>query len=164
MISSAIWNKQARVIFFKRRTKLHEPLGRVLISSKLHEKNHVLLINNIPYMKKIEMVKQRPRTCITQSWENCAIQGSYLVGYINATILALFSIFESPIIHFVCPPPPQILHKPLFSNALGNMQCPQEHLKTIVYAKFGGQTKCIMGNSKIDNCTIPTFCTLFGIN
>ena len=38
--------------------------------------------------------------------------------------------------------PPQILHKrlikPLFSNALGNMQCPQEHLKTIVYAKFGG--------------------------
>ena len=62
------------------------------------------------------------------------------------------------------PPPPQILHKPLFSNALGNMQCPQEHLKTIVYAKFGGQTKCIMGNSKIDNCTIPTFCTLFGIN
>ena len=46
---------------------------------------------------------------------------------------------------------PQILHKPLFSNALGNMQCPQEHLKTIVYAKFGGQTKCIMGNSKIEN-------------
>ena len=45
----------------------------------------------------------------------------------------------------------QILHKPLFSNALGNMQCPQEHLKTIVYAKFGGQTKCIMGNSKIEN-------------
>ena len=40
---------------------------------------------------------------------------------------------------------------PLFSNALGNMQCPQEHLKTIVYATFGRQTKCIMGNSKIDN-------------
>ena len=31
------------------------------------------------------------------------------------------------------------------------MQCPQEHLKTIVYAKFEGQTKCIMGNSKIEN-------------
>ena len=44
-----------------------------------------------------------------------------------------------------------MLQKPLFSNALGNMQCPQEHLKTIVYAKFGGQTKCIMGNSKIEN-------------
>ena len=25
------------------------------------------------------------------------------------------------------------------------------HLKTIVYAKFGGQTKCIIGNSKIEN-------------
>ena len=59
-----------------------------------------------------------------------------------------FSIFEFPIIHLACP---QILHKPLFSNALGNMQCPQEHLKTIIYAKFGGQTKCIMGNSKIEN-------------
>ena len=34
------------------------------------------------------------------------------------------------------------------------MQCPQEHLKTIVYAKFGGQTKCIMGNSKIENAPI----------
>ena len=65
-----------------------------------------------------------------------------------------FSIFEFPIIHFVCP---QILHKPLFSNALGNMQCPQEHLKTIVYAKFGGQTNCIMGNSKIGNAKIYKF-------
>ena len=43
------------------------------------------------------------------------------------------------------------MHKPLFSNALGNMQCPQEHLKTIVYAKFRGQTKCIMVNLKIEN-------------
>ena len=34
--------------------------------------------------------------------------------------------------------PPKILHKLLFSNALGKMLCPQEHLKTIVYAKFGG--------------------------
>ena len=31
------------------------------------------------------------------------------------------------------------------------MQCPQQHLKTIVYAKFGGQTKCIMGNVKMVN-------------
>ena len=31
------------------------------------------------------------------------------------------------------------------------MQCPKKHLKTIVYAKFGGQTKCIMGNLKIEN-------------
>ena len=33
------------------------------------------------------------------------------------------------------------------------MQYSQEHLKTMVYAKFGGQTECIMGNSKIENVT-----------
>ena len=47
---------------------------------------------------------------------------------------------------------PQILHKLLFSNFLGDTAYSQEHLKTIVYAKFGGQTKCIMGNSNIENC------------
>ena len=31
------------------------------------------------------------------------------------------------------------------------MQYSQEHLKTMVYAELGGQTECIMGNSKIDN-------------
>ena len=31
------------------------------------------------------------------------------------------------------------------------MQYSQEHLKTMVYAKLGGQTECIMGNSKIEN-------------
>ena len=31
------------------------------------------------------------------------------------------------------------------------MQYSQEHLKTMVYAEFGGQTECIMGNSKIKN-------------
>ena len=31
------------------------------------------------------------------------------------------------------------------------MQYSQEHLKTMVYAQFGGQTECIMGNSKIEN-------------
>ena len=34
------------------------------------------------------------------------------------------------------------------------MQYSQEHLKTMVYAKFGGQTECIMGNSKIENTLI----------
>ena len=29
------------------------------------------------------------------------------------------------------------------------MQYSQEHLKTMVYAEFGGQTECIMGNWKI---------------
>ena len=31
------------------------------------------------------------------------------------------------------------------------MQYSQEHLKTMVYAKFGRQTECIMGNWKIEN-------------
>ena len=78
----------------------------------------------------------------------------------------LFSIFEFPIIHSVCPPPPQILHKPLFSNAPGSIAFSQEHFKTISYAKFGGQTECIMGNSKIVNgggefsCHVSLFATL----
>ena len=32
------------------------------------------------------------------------------------------------------------------------MQYSQEHLKTMVYAEFGAQTECIMGNWKIENC------------
>ena len=35
------------------------------------------------------------------------------------------------------------------------MQYSQEHLKTMVYAKFGGQTECIMGNWKIENVQLP---------
>ena len=35
------------------------------------------------------------------------------------------------------------------------MQYSQEHLKTMVYAKFGGQTECIMGNWKIENREFP---------
>ena len=31
------------------------------------------------------------------------------------------------------------------------MQYSQEYLKTMVYAKCGGQTECIMGNWKIEN-------------
>ena len=34
------------------------------------------------------------------------------------------------------------------------MQYSQEHLKTMVYAEFGGQTECIMGNWKIENNNI----------
>ena len=34
------------------------------------------------------------------------------------------------------------------------MQYSQEHLKTMVYAEFGGQTECIMGNWKIENRTV----------
>ena len=38
------------------------------------------------------------------------------------------------------------------------MQYSQEHLKTMVYAKFGGQTECIMGNWKIENTPFPYSC------
>ena len=44
------------------------------------------------------------------------------------------TIFESPIIHSVCPPN---LHKLLFSHALGNMKSPQEHLKTTTDENLG---------------------------
>ena len=40
------------------------------------------------------------------------------------------------------------------------MQYSQEHLKTMVYAKFGGQTECIMGNWKIENGTVLSVVTL----
>ena len=38
------------------------------------------------------------------------------------------------------------------------MQYSQEHLKTMVYAEFGGQTECIIGNQKIENYRI--YCQL----
>ena len=31
------------------------------------------------------------------------------------------------------------------------MQYSHQHLKTMVYGKFGGRTECIMGNWKIEN-------------
>ena len=37
------------------------------------------------------------------------------------------------------------------------MQYSQEHLKTMVYAEFGGQTECIMGNWKIENTRLLPF-------
>ena len=43
------------------------------------------------------------------------------------------------------------MHKPLFLNAPGSIAFSQEHVKTISYAKFGGQTECILGNWKIVN-------------
>ena len=43
------------------------------------------------------------------------------------------------------------MHKPWFSYTLGDTAYSQEHLKTMVYAKFGGGgTKCIVGNVKIE--------------
>ena len=56
--------------------------------------------------------------------------------------------------HSVCP------HELLLWNALGNMQTSQEYF-TIVYAKFGGQTECIMDNWKIVNKRLKKVVMLF---
>ena len=64
---------------------------------------------------------------------------------------AEWAILYFPIAHNTLCLPPQILHKPLFLNAPGSIVFSQEHFKTISYAKFGGQTECIMGNWKIVN-------------
>ena len=56
-----------------------------------------------------------------------------------------------PIVHNALCLPPQILHKLLLWNTLGRSAYSQEHSATMVYAKFGGQTECIMGNWKIEN-------------
>ena len=41
------------------------------------------------------------------------------------------------------------------------MQYSKEHLKTMVYAKFGGQTECIMGNWKIENVPVLTLRSIY---
>ena len=41
------------------------------------------------------------------------------------------------------------------------MQYSQEHLKTMVYAEFGGQTECIMGNWKIENVAFTIFALIY---
>ena len=60
--------------------------------------------------------------------------------------LSYYTVFAPP------PPPPKLALFDVFKiKALGNMQFSQEHLKTTVYAKFGDQGGCIMGDSKIEN-------------
>ena len=48
-------------------------------------------------------------------------------------------------------------HNHKHMNALGNMQTSQEYFTTIVYAKFGGQTECIMDNWKIVNAYVYAY-------
>ena len=65
--------------------------------------------------------------------------------------------------------PPKFCINHCFQMLLGICSVPKSiYLKTIVCAKFGGQTKCIMGNSKIENeiraVKIDNFLTLIGTN
>ena len=61
------------------------------------------------------------------------------------TLSTPFSIFQLPIMKSVCP---QVLHKLLLWNTLGNMQTSQEHFPTIAYAKFGGKQSALWGIGK----------------
>ena len=53
--------------------------------------------------------------------------------------------------YLLLPPPPQLCISYCLQMLLGEIQYSKEHLKTMVYAEFGGQTERIMGDSKIDN-------------
>ena len=68
-----------------------------------------------------------------------------MIRYLLISIMCL--------LHSACPPPPpphlQILHTLLFSNPLGRTVYFQKDMKTIPYAKFAGQTECIMEDSKV---------------
>ena len=83
------------------------------------------------------------------------------LGFGQVDIFTLSIIIITPCLHTPSPPPPHkytYLPPPKLAsfdvfkiNALGNMQFSQEHLKTTVYAKFGDQAVCIMGDSKVEN-------------
>ena len=78
MISSAIWNKQEQVNFFKDDQNCMSPQGKCNLQfTRAHlfqiarEKSFDYLF--MMYVKKIEMVKQKKRTGIMQSGKSCAI-------------------------------------------------------------------------------------------
>ena len=74
----------------------------------------------------------------------------YIVYHNYYTVFA--HPFPSPPQKHTYLPPPKLASFDVFKiNALGNMQFSQEHLKTTVYAKFGDQAVCIMGDFKIEN-------------
>lgn len=63
------------------------------------------------------------------------------------------SIFRYALSNTFCLPPKFCINYcyDCFSNAPGRTAYSLEHAKTINYAKFGGQTNCVMGDSKIVN-------------
>ena len=62
---------------------------------------------------------------------------------IGVSLLEMIHYFS--IVHNALCFAPQSLHKLLLWNTLGRSAYSQEHSATIVYANFGGQTECIMG-------------------
>jgi len=61
----------------------------------------------------------------------------------NENVKKAIDYFRIP--HNTFPLLPQILQRLLFSNAVGKMPYSQEHLKTMVYAKFGGANEVYYG-------------------
>ena len=56
-----------------------------------------------------------------------------------------------PILHHICPPPPQILYNLCLSFPLSITAVPRE-IENNAYAKFGEQIRCIMGNVEVAYC------------
>ena len=77
----------------------------------------------------------------------------FVYNYVGMFVLAIL-YFRMPYETFFLPP--QILHKLLFSNALGDITFSQEHLKTIVYAKFWGANIVYYGTLENREWVVPT--------
>ena len=84
--------------------------------------------------------------------------GGELNSLIIALVIFVFHILYFPIPHNTLYLPPQILHKPLFLNAPGNIAFSQEHFKTISYAKFGGANRVYYGELENSQWTHLAFC------
>ena len=75
---------------------------------------------------------------------------SLTMQFFNTKILPSTHIQYFRIAHNALCLPPKILHKHCFQFLLGRLYVPRE-IYNNTYANFGGQTKFIMGNSKITN-------------
>ena len=84
---------------------------------------------------------------------------SHVIRYLLTHQLSVCNILYFRIPHNTLCLPPKFCINYCFQMTwgLGDTAYSQEHLKTMVHAKFRGQTKCIMGNSKIENSRHPLF-------
>ena len=113
---------------FRRRSRWHR--RRPCVSSPIRE--HATFLRG---GRKPKVNFSHPRTVVSPRF---------------LTLLSHILYFRIP--HNTLCLPPKFCINHCFRMLLGICSVPmQEHLKTIVCAKFAGQTKCIMGNSKIEN-------------
>ena len=95
-------------------------------------------------------------SCILNGMHEEMLQLSQLVsvpdkGTCQILLRAYCSFLLLGVYNTLCYPHPQLYISYCLQMLLGKIQYSKEHLKTMVYAKFGGQTEHIMGDSKIDN-------------